>query len=98
VKLVRSAGGTTTVAHPGVSGLDRGELIRLRAAGMDGVEVYHSEHNPSVREKYLRIAEELDLVPTAGSDFHGEAVSPDRRLGEVSMAVEEFRRLEARRP
>jgi len=51
-----------------------------------------------VREKYLRIAEALDLVPTAGSDFHGEAVAPDRHLGGVSMAPEELARLEARRP
>jgi 3',5'-nucleoside bisphosphate phosphatase len=98
VRLVRTAGGTLTVAHPGVSRLDRGDLIRLRQAGADGVEVHHLDHNPSVREKYLRIAEELDLVPTAGSDFHGEAIAPDRHLGGVTMAPEELARLESRRP
>ena len=98
VRLVRGAGGTLTVAHPGVSRLERIDLERLRAAGVDGLEVHHHDHNPSVREKYLRIAEALDLVPTAGSDFHGEAVAPDRHLGGVSMAPEELARLEARRP
>jgi len=98
VRLVRGAGGTVTVAHPGVSGLERGELARLAAAGLAGVETHHPEHNPSVREKYLRLAEELDLVPTAGSDFHGEAISPDRRPGQVTMQPEDLRRLEARRP
>jgi 3',5'-nucleoside bisphosphate phosphatase len=98
VRLVREAGGTTTVAHPGVSKLERFDLERLRAAGVDGLEVYHVDHNPSVREKYLRIAEGLDLVPTAGSDFHGEAIAPDRHLGEVTMPEEELRRLEGRRP
>ena len=71
VRLVRGAGGTTTVAHPGVSKLERHELVRLRAAGIDGLEVHHADHVPSLREKFMRIAEELDLVPTAGSDYHG---------------------------
>ncbi len=98
VRLVREAGGTVTVAHPGVSRLERGELVRLAAAGVVGIESHHPDHNPSVREKYLRLADELDLVPTAGSDYHGEAVSPDRRLGQVTMQPEDLARLEARRP
>jgi predicted metal-dependent phosphoesterase TrpH len=98
VQLVRGAGGVTTVAHPGVSRLERGDLERLRAAGVEGLEVHHPDHNPSVREKYLRIAEAFDLVPTAGSDFHGEAVQPDRHLGEVTMEPEQLARLEGRRP
>jgi predicted metal-dependent phosphoesterase TrpH len=98
VRLVRGAGGTVTVAHPGVSRLERGELQRLASAGVAGVETHHPDHGPSVREKYLRLADELDLVPTAGSDYHGEAISPDRRLGQVTMDPEDLARLEARRP
>jgi predicted metal-dependent phosphoesterase TrpH len=98
VKLVRGAGGTATVAHPGVSKLERHDLVQLRAAGVDGLEVLHVDHVPSLREKFLRIAEELDLVPTAGSDYHGVTVSPDRKLGDVTMAAEDLARLEARRP
>jgi predicted metal-dependent phosphoesterase TrpH len=98
VALVRGAGGTVTVAHPGVSRLERGELVRLAAGGVAGVETHHPDHNPSVREKYLRIADELGLVPTAGSDFHGEAIAPDRHLGQVTMEPDALARLEARRP
>jgi predicted metal-dependent phosphoesterase TrpH len=98
VRVVRHAGGTVTAAHPGVSRLERGDLARLAAAGVVGIETHHPDHNPSVREKYLRLADELDLVPTAGSDYHGEAVSPDRRLGQVTMQPEDLARLEARRP
>jgi predicted metal-dependent phosphoesterase TrpH len=69
----------------------------MKGWGLVGVEAYHPDHNPSVRAKYLRIATELDLVPTAGSDFHGEAVAPHRHLGDESMPEEELARLEARR-
>ncbi len=98
VQLVRSAGGTTTVAHPGVSRLDKHDLSRLKAVGVVGVEVHHADHNPSVREKFMRAADELDLVPTAGSDYHGPTIAPDRHFGDVTMSEEEFARLEARRP
>jgi predicted metal-dependent phosphoesterase TrpH len=98
IDLIGGAGGTATLAHPGVSKMERGDLQRLKAWGVAGVEIYHPDHNPSVREKYLRIASELDLVPTAGSDFHGEAIAPGRRLGDATMTAEELARLESRRP
>jgi predicted metal-dependent phosphoesterase TrpH len=98
VKLVRDAGGTATIAHPGVSRLDKMEITRLREAGVDGIEVRHVDHVPSLREKLLRLAEELQMVPTAGSDYHGPAVSPDRHFGDVTMDEEDLARLEARRP
>jgi predicted metal-dependent phosphoesterase TrpH len=96
VQLINRAGGAATVAHPAVSKVDRPELEALRAAGLAGVEVYHSDHNPSMREKYLKIARDLDLVPTAGSDFHGEKVAPGRHLGSISMAQAELEALRAR--
>ena len=98
VALVRGAGGTTTIAHPGSSKLERAELARLREAGVEGIEVEHADHPPSQREMFHRVANELGLVPTAGSDFHGEAIAPDRHLGMVTMTEEAFGRLEARRP
>jgi 3',5'-nucleoside bisphosphate phosphatase len=97
IVLVRGAGGTATVAHPGISKVERYDLERMKAMGLAGVETYHPDQNPSVREKYAKIARELDLVPTAGSDFHGPEVAPGRRLGMVSMGADELARLEARR-
>ncbi len=97
IALVQGAGGTATLAHPGVNRIERGDLERLRGWGLAGVETYHPDHNPSVTDKYLRIARELDLVPTAGSDYHGEEVAPGRRLGDVTMPEEQLARLESRR-
>ncbi len=97
IRLVRDAGGVATIAHPGNSHIGRGDLSRLRRAGLGGVEVNHPDHNPSVRGRYRRLAAELDLVPTAGTDYHGEAVAPGRLLGGAEMSEEDLARLEARR-
>jgi hypothetical protein len=73
-------------------------MEKLRGAGVDGLEVHHADQDPGTRERYLRMAEALDMVPTAGSDYHGETVTPDRRFGDVTMHAEDLARLEARRP
>ncbi len=73
-------------------------MASLAAAGVSGIEAIHPDHNPSVREKYERAAAQSGLVVTAGSDFHGPDVSPDRHLGMVTMAQEALAALEARRP
>src|SRR5690242_18850604 len=97
IELIRASGGTPTLAHPGVNRIERGDLERLAGWGLAGLEIHHPDHVPSQREKYLAIARDLDLVPTAGSDFHGEEVAPKRKLGMVSMSEEELARLEGRR-
>ena len=98
VALVRGAGGTVTIAHPGGSKLEVAEVARLAAAGVSGIEVIHPDQNPSVREKYARAAAAGNLVMTAGSDYHGPDVSPERHLGMVTMDEAALAALEARRP
>ena len=98
IRFIGESGGVATIAHPGSSGVERGDLARLRQAGLAGLEVDHPDHNPSVRDKYRRLCQELDLVPTAGTDYHGEAVSPGRSLGGATMSAADLDRLEARRP
>lgn len=85
IDLIRNAGGTATLAHPGVSKVERHEISQLKEAGLSGIEVFHSDHPLPLREKLLQLARELDLVPTAGSDFHGEQVTPGRKLGSAAM-------------
>jgi predicted metal-dependent phosphoesterase TrpH len=96
IRLLHGAGGTATVAHPGSSKVSPHTLERLARAGLDGLEVFHPDHVPSQRETLLRTAGALGLVPTAGSDYHGPRVSPDRRLGMVSLDPAYFSNLEAR--
>jgi predicted metal-dependent phosphoesterase TrpH len=84
VRTIRSGGGIPVLAHPIRLALDevaeRSVVERLKAAGMAGLEIYHSEQPPQLQAHYRKLAEELDLLPTGGSDFHGR-VKPTTELG-----------------
>jgi predicted metal-dependent phosphoesterase TrpH len=77
IRVVRAADGIPVIAHPVRLKLSReaeGEFFRtLKDAGLLGLEVYHSEHSPTLQAHYRQLAEELHLLPTGGSDFHGSA-------------------------
>jgi len=96
VGLVRSAGGTSSIAHPGANGVSRQELRLCADAGLDAVEALHPDHVPTQAEAYERWAAELQLLVTAGSDYHGPAVQPDRKLGDRTLSAERFAALEER--
>lgn len=92
IRLIHAAGGVASVAHPENDGIERAQLIALRAAGLDGVEVCNGDQPASAQQKYRDFARELGLIPTAGSDFHEEGGA----LGKVSLEVESFEALRAR--
>ena len=70
IGLAHAAGALAVWAHPGRDGT-RERLVRLAALGLDGVEVKHPGHTPGDTQRLGRLAEEMDLVPSGGSDWHG---------------------------
>lgn len=82
IERVREAGGLPVIAHPGRYRLsdEVAFLARLAAAGLGGLEAVHSDHGDSDADRYVRLAADLGLVVTGGSDFHGD-VKPRIRLG-----------------
>lgn len=84
IRIVRDSYGIPVLAHPIRLGLSREvekeTLVRFKNAGLAGLEIYHSEHPPELQAHYRQLAEELALLPTGGSDFHGDA-KPDIHLG-----------------
>lgn len=68
--LIKAAGGVPALAHPGT--FRRDDLISvLVEAGLEGLEVRHTEHSAARTRHYEALARDLDLLPTGGSDFHG---------------------------
>lgn len=97
IALIHGAGGTVTLAHGLAYGVTREELAQLKAQGLDGLEVDHPDHDAQMRKTLAHWAVEFDLVPTAGSDFHGERIIPERRLCECSADRAALEALRARR-
>jgi predicted metal-dependent phosphoesterase TrpH len=75
VDLVRGAGGVAVVAHIGAASRGRllplGALEEMVAAGLAGLEVDHPDHDAATRERLRLLANQLGLLPTGSSDYHG---------------------------
>jgi 3',5'-nucleoside bisphosphate phosphatase len=102
VELLRGAGGVAVLAHPGLFGARDGAdgvpvatIEAMVAAGLAGIEADHPDHLEVHRDRYRDVAVALDLVVTAGSDYHGEAKA--NRLGSTTTPRAEVERLLARR-
>ena len=85
IDCIHRAGGLVVLAHP----------VQLRAQnhahlqhmieslidlGLDGLEVWHSDHRPQDSEFIAQIAAKHKLLVTGGSDFHGTR-KPDIAIG-----------------
>ncbi|KQX71335.1 PHP domain-containing protein [Streptomyces sp. Root1310] len=75
IRLVKGAGGVTVFAHPGAA--KRGRTVpesvvaELAAAGLDGIEVDHMDHDAQTRARLRGLAADLGLLVTGSSDYHG---------------------------
>jgi len=97
LEMAPEAGAVPVLAHPGAyfENATREDLVRLKERGLAGLEVYTSYHQPEQTAFYAGLAGELDLVPTAGSDFHGR-IKPHVFFGYIKdggvWMVEELRK------
>ncbi|MEI6192879.1 MAG: PHP domain-containing protein [Verrucomicrobiota bacterium] len=93
VELIHQAGGLAVMAHPGLNRTD--EIIPdLVAAGLDGIECFHTKHSTAMAERYLEIAEKYHLLVTGGSDCHGfSKVKP--LIGTVKLPYDHVERMKA---
>ena len=85
IAAIRDAGGLAALAHPKQLGCENtAQLERvvreLMAAGLEGIEVYHSDCSPTQTRQYLDLTRKLGLIAIGGSDFHGRG-KPDVELG-----------------
>ncbi|MBY0489837.1 MAG: PHP domain-containing protein [Gemmatimonadaceae bacterium] len=79
IALVHRAGGLAVWAHPGEAATPT-RIARLAAAGLDCVEVLHPSHPPYLVQRLVEYTEQAGLLPSGGSDWHGNTDGP-RRLG-----------------
>jgi predicted metal-dependent phosphoesterase TrpH len=81
MRLLKGAG-VFILAHPGNT--DMGILKELKGEGLSGIEAYSTHHTARTMERLVGEARSLNLMVSAGSDFHGELIKPGIGLGDSS--------------
>jgi len=96
--LVHGVGGIVAAAHLGEHGSE-GQIRQFQEQGLDGLEVRHPSHSPATERRLARIAGQLGLAVTGGSDWHGDTELGDAHspLGGQDIPGEWLEALERRR-
>jgi predicted metal-dependent phosphoesterase TrpH len=75
ITAIHDAGGVAVWAHPFWDIVDSREVLgavdRFRAIGLDGVECFYPTHTREQAELLANHCEQLGLLTTGSSDFHG---------------------------
>ncbi|MGC4086116.1 MAG: hypothetical protein QM736_29340 [Vicinamibacterales bacterium] len=96
IGIIHDAGGLASLAHPVLVKHDEW-IPALADAGLDALEAFHSDHAPEDTARYLAMAGALHLLVTGGSDYHGDTEHGGGGPGSVSLPVDYWERLVARR-
>ena len=76
IRLIRLSGGKSFLAHLNQTGKTDQELYEilthLKECGLDGIEGYYTEYTDDMNIRYRKMAEDIGLHLSGGSDFHGE--------------------------
>jgi predicted metal-dependent phosphoesterase TrpH len=78
IRMITQAGGIPVLGHPVTLNCSNLQLeVEIKAwkeLGLQGIEVYYSEHDQIQTRLYEELARRYDLVSTGGSDFHGNMI------------------------
>ena len=84
VKAIRAAGGLAFLAHLNQTGYSLEQLeellLKLKSAGLNGIEGYYPEYTAEQISDYRALAEKLSLCFSGGSDYHA-AMKPHIQIG-----------------
>lgn len=75
IRIIHESGGKAFLAHLNQTGKTDKELYELlthlKKCGLDGIEGYYTEYTEDMNFRYRKMAEDIGLMLSGGSDFHG---------------------------
>jgi 3',5'-nucleoside bisphosphate phosphatase len=78
----RAAGAAMSLAHPHLYDERAAPMLRrLQPEGLTGIEAFYGVYDPRERSRWIAVADQLGLVCTGGSDWHG----PEEANGPVGV-------------
>jgi hypothetical protein len=76
--MIADAGGIPVLGHPVTLSCNGSQLeTNIKAwkqLGLQGIEVYYSDHDAAQTGQYAALARKYGLIATGGSDFHGNMI------------------------
>lgn len=72
IEAISAAGGLAVLAHPSEAPDHPDDIRTLRDWGLRGIEVHYRGFDWVTIERLRHLASRLELIPTGGSDFHGQ--------------------------
>ncbi len=92
IAAIHEAGGLAFLAHPLHTGwtgtaLDAA-VAQLASAGLDGIEAFYKPYPAEAQGRLADLADRLDLLTSAGSDYHG----PNQSAPGMTMPVARWKR------
>lgn len=95
VELLLRTNGLPVLAHPLTINDPETMVIKLKTAGLVGIEVYYDSYTAEEVSKLLSLADRHGLITTGGSDYHGLDTSTETMIGGVDVPIESAEQLTA---
>lgn len=106
IQIILDNGAVPVMAHPtySASKSDRGPvgslqkiIGNLKSSGLVGMEVYYGDYTPEQVEMLKGLADEFDLVPCGGSDYHHAGNPGEPEPGTVGPPMSTYEALLSRK-
>jgi predicted metal-dependent phosphoesterase TrpH len=104
INLISRLGGISVIAHPLYGGNSREIIQKLKGLGLEGIEVYYTNHTPADINRFRSWAKTFSLLITGGSDCHGATLDEEVLIGnqgvsyDVLIELKEYRKTKLEKP
>ncbi len=95
VELLLRTNGLPVLAHPLTINDPETIVIKLKAAGLVGIEAYYDSYTAEETYRLVSLADRHGLITTGGSDYHGLDNSTETMIGGVDVPIESAEQLTA---
>lgn len=87
-KVVIQANGLPVMAHPLTTSHPEQLVLKLKEAGLVGIEAYYDGYSTDDKEWLKNLASKYNLITTGGSDYHGLDESNETLIGGVEVPLQ----------
>lgn len=88
VKLLLRTNGLPVLAHPLTINDPETIIIKLKTAGLVGIEAYYNNYTADEISKLVSLADRHGLITTGGSDYHGLDNNTETLIGGADVPIE----------